>query len=86
MEGMRRRASSTSHRITTRGGISYSGTWEEIVLQMRADDRTWAAGSLLDYMEHVARRHAADGIAIPATDAEAFVLGSAAAGLLKIIR
>jgi hypothetical protein len=53
---------------------------------MRADDRSWGAGSLLDYMEHVARRHAVDGIAIPATDAEAFVLGSAAAGLLKIIR
>jgi len=86
MEGMRRRSSSGSHRVTTRGGISYSGTWDEIVLQMRADDRSWGAGSLLDYMEHVARRHAADGIAIPATDAEAFVLGSAAAGLLKIIR
>jgi Flp pilus assembly protein TadD len=84
-EGMRRR-SSGSHRITTRAGISYSGTWEEIVLQMRADDPSWGAGSLLDYMEHVARRHAVEGIAIPATDAEAFVLGSAAAGLLKIVR
>jgi hypothetical protein len=37
-------------------------------------------------MEHVARRRAAEGIVLPAADAEAFVLASAAAGLLKIIR
>jgi tetratricopeptide (TPR) repeat protein len=86
MEGMRRRSSSGSHRVTTRAGTTYLGTWDEIVLQMKADDPEWRRGSLGDYMEHVARTRAPAGIVIPATDTEAFVLGSAAAGLLKIIR
>lgn len=86
LDGMRRRTSG-QHRVTTRGGLSYTGTWEEIVMQMQNDDPHWVGESLAGYMEHVSRRSVMEtGVAIPATDAEAFVCGSAAAGLLKIIR
>jgi tetratricopeptide (TPR) repeat protein len=86
LDGMRRRSTQGAHRITTRAGASYGGTWEEIVAQMQADDPGGRAASLTQYLEYVARRRAAEGIVLPATDAEAFVLASAAAGLLKIIR
>ena len=86
LEGMRRRATGT-HRVSTPTGENYHGTWEEIVLQMRLDDTEWSGRSLVGYMEHVSRRNAAEtGVVIPVTDAEAFVRGVAAAGLLKIIR
>jgi len=85
LDGMRRR-SQGAHRVTTRAGITYGGTWEEFVAQMQADDPDGRTVSLTGYMEHVARRRAAEGIVLPAADAEAFVLASAAAGLLKIIR
>lgn len=85
LEGMHR--TSTSHRITTRSGISYVGTWEEIVLLMQRDDPQLAGLSTVGYMEQVARRNVAEtGVMIPSNDAEAFVLGSAAAGLLRIVR
>ena len=72
--------------VTTRHGISYAGTWEDIVQQMQWDDPLWLGESLTGYMEHVSRLSAAEtGVVIPANDAEAFVLGSAAAGLLTII-
>jgi len=84
LDGMRRRGTA-SHRVTTRGR-TYIGTWEEIVEQMQADDPDVPGGTVEEYMEHVARRQAAAGIVIPATDAESFLLASAAAGLLKIVR
>lgn len=87
LEGMRRRSSAEVHRVLTASGVSYTGTWEEIVLQMKMDDREWSGVSLSDYMEQVARRSRLEtGIVIPATDAESFVRGSAAAGLLKILK
>jgi tetratricopeptide (TPR) repeat protein len=88
LEGMRRPAgASPPHRVTTRMGVSYSGTWEEIVLQMQRDDPHWSGSSLAGYMEHVSRRSAVEtGVLIPVNDAEAFVLGSAAARLLRINR
>ena len=85
VRGMRRPSGNDVHRVTTTEGLSYSGTWEEIVLQMRRDDRECTGESLADYMEEVSRRnHAVTGIVIPASDAEAFVRGSAAAGLLDL--
>jgi tetratricopeptide (TPR) repeat protein len=86
LEGMRRRSGQGLHRVTTRAGATYGGTWEEIVEQMRADDPAGRMVGLVEYMDRVARRRAAEGIVLPAADAEAFVLASAAAGLLKIIR
>ncbi|HEX9631266.1 MAG TPA: tetratricopeptide repeat protein [Gemmatimonadales bacterium] len=86
LDGMRRRSGGAHHRVTTRRGRTYNGTWEEIVEQMQADDPERIRGPLEAYMEHVARREAAAGIVIPASDAESFLLASAAAGLLKITR
>ena len=87
VRGMRRPSATDLHRVTTPEGQTYNGTWEEIVLQMRRDDRECTGESLADYMEEVSRRNqAVTGIVIPASDAEAFVRGSAAAGLLSIVR
>ena len=87
VRGMRRPSGSDLHRVTTPEGITYNGTWEEIVLQMRRDDRECTGESLSDYMEEVSRRNqAVTGIVIPASDAESFVRGSAVAGLLSIVR
>lgn len=87
LHGMRRRASGDVHRVKTTSGVTYSGTWEEIVLQMKADDRAGLGASLGQYMERVAARGRAEtGVVIPVTDAESFVLGIAAAGWLNIIR
>ena len=87
LHGMRRPASGEDHRVTTTDGLTYTGTWDEIVLQMRRDDRQCSGESIIDYMEDVSRRNqATTGIIIPVSDPEAFVLGSAAAGLLRIVR
>lgn len=86
LHGMRR-APGELHRITTDDGLTYTGTWDEIVLQMRRDDRQCTGESLIDYMEEVSRRNqATTGIVIPVSDPEAFVRGSAVAGLLRIVR
>jgi Tfp pilus assembly protein PilF len=87
LQGMQQRRSTETHRVRTTRGVTYAGTWEEIVLQMKMDDRHWSEVSLSDYMEQVARKSRAEtGMLIPATDAEAFVRGSALAGLLRILR
>jgi tetratricopeptide (TPR) repeat protein len=85
LQGMRRRGGDT-HRVSMSSGVTYSGTWDEIVLQMKMDDREGRGASIPEYMERVARRSRAHtGIVIPVTDAESFVRGVAAAGLLTII-
>jgi hypothetical protein len=54
---------------------------------MQAADRDWAGGSLTDFMASLARRgHAETGVVIPTTDAEAFIRGSAEAGVLRIVQ
>jgi tetratricopeptide (TPR) repeat protein len=74
------------HRVSTPAGATYVGTWEEIVRQMKDDAAEWVAGSLEDYMAASARRgRRQTGIAIPATDPESFIKGSADAGLLRIL-
>jgi tetratricopeptide (TPR) repeat protein len=88
LQGMQqRKAGGETHRIRTTGGVTYSGTWEEIVLQMKMDDRDWAEVSVNDYMEQMARKRRVEtGVIIPANDAESFVRGSALAGMLRILR
>ena len=87
LQGMRRRTPSEVHRVSTRSGVTYSGTWDEIVLQMKMDDRDGGGTSIAQYMETVARRSRREsGAVIPISDAESFVRGVAAAGLLKIVR
>jgi len=54
---------------------------------MKAADREWARGSLIDFMASLARRGQAEtGIVIPTTDPEAFIRGSAEAGVLRIMQ
>ncbi|MGH7538512.1 MAG: tetratricopeptide repeat protein [Gemmatimonadales bacterium] len=87
LQGMKKGAAGGEiHRVRTRVGRTYVGTWEEIVRQMKDDAGEWAAGSVEDYMAasaRLARRQT--GVLIPATDAESFLKGSAEAGLLRIL-
>jgi len=87
LKGMRARSGSNEiHRVSTNGGATYVGTWEEIVLQMRDDAGEHAGDSLEQYMAASARRgRQQTGMAIPATDPESFIRGSAEAGLLRIL-
>ena len=71
----------------TLAGHSIRGTWDEILLQMKEADRDWAEASLSDFMASLARRGQAEtGIVIPTTNAEAFIRGSAEAGVLRIVQ
>ena len=84
-QAMRHRRAGEIHNVTMKGGVTYEGTWEQIVLQIVKDDDQWVGGSLAQYMEDVARRSREQtGIAIPSTDAESFIRGIAEAGLLQI--
>ena len=79
-------ASGEMHRVSTLTGATYVGTWEEIVRQMKDDAAEWVEGSLEEYMAASARRgRKQTGVAIPATDPESFIRGSADAGLLRIL-
>jgi Tfp pilus assembly protein PilF len=85
LQGMRKPGSEI-HRVRTRAGATYVGTWDEIVRQMKDDTVEWAGGSVADYMAARARLGRREtGVAIPATDAESFIRGSAEAGLLRIL-
>ncbi len=83
-QGMRRR-SHELHRVAMADGTMYVGTWDDILLQMKQDDREWAGSPIQDYMNAMARRRSADtGIRVPTTDAESFIRAFDAAGLLRI--
>jgi tetratricopeptide (TPR) repeat protein len=76
-----------AHLVVTLSGQTIRGDWDEILLQMKAADREWADGSLSDFMTSLARRGQAEtGVVIPTTDAEAFIRGSAEAGVLRILQ
>jgi len=86
LQGMQRRPAGDVHRVKTAAGVTYAGTWEEIVFQMKMDDRDGATASLREYMEQYARRSRMQhGAVIPVSDAQSFVEGIAAAGLLRIL-
>ncbi len=75
------------HRITTRDGRSFRGSWDDIVQQMKEGNTTFSGRSLQDFMLNEARRgYSLTGIVIPTGDAEAFIKGSADAGLLRILK
>jgi Tfp pilus assembly protein PilF len=76
-----------SHLVATLSGHLFNGTWEEILLQMKAADHEGSSASLVEFMAGLARRGQAEtGIVIPVTDAEAFIRGSSEAGVLRIIQ
>jgi hypothetical protein len=87
LQGMKSRSGPGDiHRVSTPSGLTYVGTWEEIVRQMKDDAEEWARGSLEQFMAAIAHRgHKQTGVAIPATDPESFIRGSADAGLLRIL-
>ena len=87
LQGMKARSGPGDvHRVSMPGGATYVGTWEDIVRQMKDDAAEWARGSLEQYMAAAAHRGRKEtGVAIPATDPESFIRGSADAGLLRIL-
>jgi tetratricopeptide (TPR) repeat protein len=87
LQGMQKRpGTSEVHQVTGLNGRSFRGSWDEILLQMKDADGEWSGASLADYMGSVARRGATEtGVVIPLTDAEAFIRGSAEAGVLRIV-
>jgi tetratricopeptide (TPR) repeat protein len=76
-----------THTITNLAGRTFRGTWDEILAEMKNSDREWAGAPLADFMLDLARRGAAEtGVVIPTTDAEAFLRGSARAGVVRIVQ
>ena len=74
------------HQVANLAGTIFKGSWDEILLQMKAAEREWADAPLADYMASLARRGQAEtGIVIPMTGAEEFIRGSAEAGVLRIV-
>jgi Tfp pilus assembly protein PilF len=75
------------HRILTREGREYVGSWEQIVREMRDANKQWAGRTVQEFMHNEARRgYSLTGITIPTHNAESFIRGSADAGLLRIVR
>jgi tetratricopeptide (TPR) repeat protein len=73
------------HQVVARDGRQYDGTWDEIVARMR-EDSTLPARSVQEFMQQEARRgFSLTGVLIPSGDSEAFIRGSADAGLLRIL-
>ncbi len=89
LQGMRTRGTGIGgevHRVSIASGVTYVGTWEEIVRQMKDDAAEWVGGSLEQYMEASAKRwRKQTGLAIPATDPESFLRAGADAGVLRIL-
>ncbi len=86
LQGMKARGPTEIHRVSMLNGVTYQGSWEEIVRQMKDDATEWARGSVEQYMAAAAHRGRKEtGVAIPATDPESFIRGSADAGLLRIL-
>jgi len=86
LQGMQRRHMADVHRVKTTAGVTYAGTWEEIVYQMKMDDREGAGRSLKEYMQRIAlRSEMQSGVTVPLGDAQSFVEAIAAAGMLEIL-
>ena len=81
------RRETVEHRVTTRDGRSFRGTWDDIVRQMKDGSGSFTGRTLQDYMLTEARRgFSLTGIVIPTGDSESFIKGSADAGLLRILK
>lgn len=75
------------HEVATRDGLAFSGSWEEIVRQLRDANAAFTGRSLHEFMQTEARRHhSLTGVKISSTDYESFIRGSANAGLLRIVK
>jgi hypothetical protein len=84
---MRRYGRTDPHLVATLAGTTLRGTWEEILLQLKAAEHGGDTLSLSEFMSGLARRGREEtGVIIPLTDAEAFIRGSADAGVLRIVQ
>jgi len=88
VHGMQRKhGRSDAHQVTTLSGNVLRGTWDEILLQLKVAESGAAMVSLSEFMAGLARRGREEtGVIIPLTDAEAFIRGSAEAGVLRIVQ
>jgi tetratricopeptide (TPR) repeat protein len=86
--GMQRRPPLNDHHVVvTLSGHTLRGSWEEILTQLQASDLHWAHASLAEFMAGQVRRCRTEaGVEIPVTSAEAFLLGTAEAGVVRIIQ
>jgi tetratricopeptide (TPR) repeat protein len=74
------------HMVVTLSGQTLRGSWDEILEQLKESDRSWSGGTLAEFMAVLARQGRAEtGVVIPTTSAEAFLRGSAEAGVLRIV-
>lgn len=74
-----------THRVIMRDGSAFEGSWEEIVQALR--DARDAGRPLDEYMAIEARRfYGATGMRVASHAPEAFIRGSADAGMLRIVR
>ncbi len=73
------------HRVVSRDGREFEGSWDEIVARMR-EESTLTSRSVAEFMQQEARRgFSLTGVLIPSGDSESFIRGSADAGLLRIL-
>jgi Flp pilus assembly protein TadD len=88
LPAMQRRTSLGDHHVVvTLSNHTLRGSWDEILTQLKAIERGWADASLDEFMAGLARKGRTEtGVVIPLTDAEAFLRGSAEAGVLRIIQ
>jgi len=78
-------AADGAHRVIMRDGLTFEGTWDEIVQGLR--DARDAGRPIDEYMAREARRYyGATGTRIASHAPEAFLRESANAGLLRIVR
>jgi len=78
-------ADTATHRVIMRDGTVFEGSWEEIVQALR--DARDAGRPLDEYMALEARRfYGATGTRVASHAPEAFLRGSADAGMLRIVR
>jgi len=88
LQQMQRRPSprSDQHQVVTLSGQTLRGSWDEILLQFKAQDRNGIDQSMVEFMAgHAFRGKRETGVVIPVTNAEAFIRGSAEAGVIRIV-
>ncbi|MES2305457.1 MAG: tetratricopeptide repeat protein [Gemmatimonadota bacterium] len=75
------------HVIETLAGLTLRGSWDDLLMHLQTVEGAWADGTLLEFMQAFAQRGTAEtGVSIPVTSAEAFIRGSADAGVLRILQ
>ncbi|MGE0438882.1 MAG: tetratricopeptide repeat protein [Gemmatimonadales bacterium] len=74
------------HQVATLAGQTLKGTWDEILLQLKAADRNASDLSVTEFMQGQALRGKHEtGVEIPLSSPEAFIRGAAEAGVLRIV-